>query len=191
MKKFKLTIPYETLMSASIKGIVQGMKEAFEHMSVERSRLELKVLRTEDAKEFPLLHIKKAGDAGFDIPTVLPYIDGTEIRDCLVIPPCGMAKVPTGVRFEIPAGYWISLHGRSSTGQMLVIVPDSIIDEGYRGEIFGVVINLTNEPIIVNHGDRLIQAIIHERISEHTDIIEVDELTPSERGETGFGSSGK
>lgn len=191
MKKFKLTIPQEKLMSAAISGIVAGMKSAFENMSIEATRANLKVLRTEDAKEFPLLKIKKAGDVGYDIPTVLPMIAGTDQRNVLVIPPHGMAKVPTGVRFEIPEGYWISLHGRSSTGQMLVIVPDSIIDEGYRGEIFGVVINLTDEPIIVNHGDRLIQAIMHERISERIDVIEVDELSPSERGETGFGSSGK
>mgnify|MGYP000858731701 CR=1 FL=1 len=71
-------------------------------------------------------------------------------------------------------------------------MPNGIIDQGYRGELFAQVINIGDHPQVVKHGDRLVQIIKfknHNRLEN--DIIEVDELAPSERGATGFGSTGK
>lgn len=149
------------------------------------SKLQLKIKRGKLAKEFPLLHIAKAGDVGLDIPVAL-----VPSADPIVINPGERYLVPTDIRIEIPEGYWASIEARSSTSKRSLIVPKGVIDEGYRGELFAQIINVGKEPAVIHHGDRLIQLIMHERIVKDFDIVEVDELSESERGESGFGSSG-
>ena len=178
--------------------------------------LQLKVKRGELAKEFELLHIAKAGDVGLDIPIALPYKEGHDevvknyVRECIdigdtpnkeyinelehgviVINPGERQLLPTDIKIEIPEGYWASIEARSSTSKQSLIVPKGVIDEGYRGELFAQIINVGKNPVTIHHGDRLIQLIMHERVVKDFDIIEVDELSESERGESGFGSSGQ
>ena len=178
--------------------------------------LQLKVKRGELAKEFPLLHIAKAGDVGLDIAVALPYKKGykekvnkyclrckdlNEVPDMdiiseiehgkIVIRPGERHLVPTDIRIEIPEGYWASIEARSSTSKRSIIVPKGVIDEGYRGELFAQLINIGNNNVVIHHGDRLIQLIMHERVVKDFEVIEVDELSDSERGESGFGSSGQ
>jgi dUTP pyrophosphatase len=178
--------------------------------------LQLKVKRGELAKEFDLLHIAKAGDVGLDIPVALPYrnnykedvknylLECKELdvepkeeiinrlkHGCVIVRPGQRYLVPTDIKIEIPEGYWASIEARSSTSKRSLIVPKGVIDEGYRGELFAQIINVGNETVYIYHGDRLIQLIMHERIIKDFDIIEVDELSESERGESGFGSSGQ
>ena len=98
------------------------------------------------------------------------------------------AVVPTGVFLEMGNSIWCSIEARSSSSTKLLITPDAIIDSGYRGELFGVVFNLGVEDYVITKGERVVQAIFHERITAK--VIEVDKLGASERGETGFGSSG-
>lgn len=179
-------------------------------------KLKLKVLRSELAKEFPLIGIKKDGDVGLDLPTVLPYVDRWEeayknyMEDCeemdevpdanlvneichgnITIQPHNRYLIPTGIRIEIPEGYWASIEARSSTSKMMAIVPKGVIDEGYRGELFAQVLNVGVAPLVIHHGDRLVQLILHERHIKDFVIEEADELSKSERGESGFGSTGK
>lgn len=99
------------------------------------------------------------------------------------------AVIPTGVFLDMPSNCWCSIEARSSASAKFLITPDAIIDAGYRGELFGVVFNLGYEPYEVQEGERVVQCIFHERVIAH--ITEVNELSASERGETGFGSSGK
>lgn len=183
--------------------------------------LQLKVKRGELAQEFELLHIAKDGDVGLDIPVVLGYYTSDEkihrkavrrfvwyhirrlrIPDqeavyaikhgtAFVIYPGERYLAPTDIKIEIPEGYWASIEARSSTSKRSLIVPKGVIDEGYRGELFAQIINVGKHPMVVYHGDRLIQLIMHERVVKDFDIIEVDELSESERGESGFGSSGQ
>lgn len=178
--------------------------------------LQLKVKRGELAKEFELLHIAKAGDVGLDIPITLPYKKNWEetvqnyIMECkefdatpdekliselkhgvVVIKPGERQLLPTDIKIEIPEGYWASIEARSSTSKQSLIVPKGVIDEGYRGELFAQILNVGKYPVTIYHGDRLIQLILHERVVKDFDIVEVDELSESERGETGFGSSGQ
>ncbi len=205
-----MSLPY-SLYQGNSRYLTTNNKE-----DKEVSKLELKVKRGELAKEFPLLHIAKAGDVGLDIAVAFPYVDGYEkkleeyINDCTdrdetpdenfineikhgvkVIKPGERYLAPTDLRIEIPNGYWASIEARSSTSKKSVIVPKGVIDEGYRGELFAQLINVGNNPVVVRHGDRLIQLIMHERVIKEFDVIEVDELSESERGETGFGSSGQ
>lgn len=177
--------------------------------------LKLKVLRGELAKEFPMIQIAKAGDVGLDLPVALPlregheqklkdYIDGCERNNVvpdegivniikhgrLAIYPGDRYLVPTDIRIELPEGYWASIEARSSTSKQSLIVPKGVIDEGYRGQLFAQIINVGKTVKYINHGDRLVQLILHERQIKDFDIIEVDELSESERGESGFGSTG-
>lgn len=147
--------------------------------------LQLKVKRGELAKEFDLLHIAKEGDVGLDVPVAF------EDRGSVVINPGERFLAPTDLRVEIPYTHWASIEARSSTSKRSLIVPKGVIDPGYRGELFAQIINVGNEPVTIHHGDRLIQLILHERHVKEFEIVEVDELSESERGESGFGSSGQ
>lgn len=181
-----------------------------------RKKLKLKVLRGELAKEFPPLKIAKAGDVAFDIPIAFPYRNGFEkkvaeyLEDCHdadeepdmdfinnlkhgthTINPGERYLAPTDIKIELPKGHWASIEARSSTSEQSLIVPKGVIDEGYRGELFAQLINVGKTPVTIHHGDRLIQLILHERVVEKFEVEDVDRLSESERGETGFGSSGK
>lgn len=147
--------------------------------------LQLKVKRGDLAKEFKLLHIAKEGDVGLDIPVVF------KDKGCIIINPGDRYLAPTDIRVEIPYTHWASIEARSSTSKRSLIVPKGVIDPGYRGELFAQIINVGKEPVTINHGDRLIQLILHERVIKDFEVIEVDELSESERGESGFGSSGQ
>lgn len=179
--------------------------------------LQLKVKRNEVAKEFPLLHIAKDGDVGLDIAVALPYKEcdykkdvDAYLEECydkdeqpstefiselehgvIVINPGERHLIPTGIRIECPKGYWASIEARSSTSKQSLIVPKGVIDEGYRGELFAQILNVGKNQVVIHHGDRLIQLILHERVIKDFEVVEVDELSESERGETGFGSSGQ
>lgn len=180
------------------------------------SKLQLKVKRGALAKEFPLLHIAKDGDVGLDIAVAFPYKEDYEeevqkyVAHCyeidetpdknfinelkhgvIMINPGDRHLVPTDIKLEIPAGYWASIEARSSTSKQSLIVPKGVIDEGYRGELFAQIINVGKHPVTIYHGDRLIQLILHERVIKDFEVVEVEELAASERGETGFGSSGQ
>ena len=175
---------------------------------------ELRVMRSEDAKQFPLIHIKKDGDVGYDLPAIFPYKDEYKeesarrmtyllasddniadveraMRQSITVLPHQKVTIPTGIHLEIPHGYWAAIEARSSTSQKLMIVPKGVIDEGYRGELFAVLINVGEEPVVIEHGDRMVQLIIKKRESSNIKIVEVDELSPSDRGEDGFGSTGR
>lgn len=147
--------------------------------------LQLKVKRGDLAKEFKLLHIAKEGDVGLDIPVVF------KDKRSVVINPGDRYLAPTDIRVEIPYTHWASIEARSSTSKRSLIVPKGVIDPGYRGELFAQIINVGKEPVTINHGDRLIQLILHERVVKDFEVIEVDELSESKRGESGFGSSGQ
>lgn len=150
----------------------------------------LKVKRTEEAKEFPLISIAKDGDVGMDLPAVLPSTDRFYIGS-ITINPGERGVIPTGISLEIPNGYWASIEARSSTSKKMLIVPKGVIDEGYRGELFAVLLNVGSAPVTIEHGDRYVQLILHKRHVADFIIEEVDELSKSERGDTGFGSSGQ
>lgn len=179
-------------------------------------RIELKVKRGDLAKRFEILHVAKHGDVGLDVAVALPFKEGYEKRleqyyeDCvlndeeldenliqrimheqIVVNPGERVLIPTDIRLEIPKGYWVAVEARSSTSKKSLIVPKGVIDEGYRGEIFAQIVNVGKEKVIINDGDRLIQLILQKNYTNRLDITEVEELSESERGETGFGSTGQ
>ena len=152
----------------------------------------LKVKRNESAKRFPMLSVKKDGDVGLDVCCTLDGITIPGLKNGTIsVSPGERYLLPTGIRLEIPEGYWASIEARSSTSKQSLIVPKGVIDEGYRGELFAQILNVGRHQVDIHDGDRLIQIILHKRNIKDFTIEEVDELSQSERGESGFGSTGR
>ncbi|KWZ77482.1 dUTP diphosphatase [Anaerococcus tetradius] len=101
-------------------------------------------------------------------------------------------KVHTGVRVEIPEGYFGGVYPRSSTGvkkQLMLSNTIGVIDSDYRGEIMVFFYNYGKETQVIKNGDRLAQLVIQPY--QRCDIELVDNLNDSARGEDGFGSTGQ
>ena len=101
--------------------------------------------------------------------------------------------LPTGIAIALPEGYAAFVHPRSGLavkhGVSLVNAPGTV-DAGYRGEIKVSLVNLDpREPVVLHRGDRIAQLVV-QRV-EHAVFHEVDRLPGSDRGEGGFGSSGR
>lgn len=146
---------------------------------------ELKVLRDDRAKEFPLITYKKDGDVGLDLPSIILDDDGKPTS--VTVMPGEEVTMSTGIRLELPYGYWAHIKPRSSSTKRRLIA-DGTIDTGYRGELFATVVNTGHVPQVFEHGDRIVQCVIHKAV--YAEIVEVDKLSESERGESGFGSTG-
>lgn len=105
--------------------------------------------------------------------------------------PGDIVKVHTGLAFEIPEGYVMLLFGRSghaSKGLQLANCV-GVIDSDYRGELLAMLRNETNKPFTIEQGERCAQAMIIPTFESTFE--EVDQLTSTQRGEGGFGSTGK
>ena len=121
---------------------------------------------------------------------------GMDLRACLEEPielfPLERSLIPTGIYIQLPEGYEAQIRPRSGLavkhGVSIVNAPGTI-DADYRGEIRVVLVNLSNEIFTVNDGERICQMVIskHERIEWS----EVEILDETERGEGGFGHTGK
>jgi len=135
---------------------------------------------------------------GNDLPVpkaATPGSSGVDLRACLDEPlrldPGQRALVPTGFALAIPAGYEAQVRPRSGLaidlGLTMLNTPGTI-DADYRGEVRVVAVNLGSEPVVIRPGDRIAQMVFQKVPA--VDLVEVDELPPSARGEAGFGSTG-
>ena len=123
-----------------------------------------------------------------------PASAGVDLRasEGCVIPSGGRALVPTGLRIALPEGYEAQVRPRSGLAlEHGVTLPNSpgTIDADYRGEIEVILMNLGSEPFVVEPGDRIAQMIVAPvtRVAWS----EAEELDATERGEGGFGSTGR
>lgn len=121
---------------------------------------------------------------------------GMDLRAALdepiVLHPLERRLIPTGLRIELPVGYEAQIRPRSGLALkqgITVLNTPGTIDADYRGEIGVILINLSNTDFTVNDGERICQMVIarHER----AEMIEVEELGDTERGDGGFGHTGK
>lgn len=110
----------------------------------------------------------------------------------LVLQPLERNLVPTGLFMELPAGFEAQIRPRSGLaikqGLTLLNTPGTI-DADYRGEIKIIMVNLSNEPQVIRHGDRIAQMVIAPFVQATLE--EAEELTATERGAGGFGHTGK
>lgn len=144
--------------------------------------LELPVVRLDP--DLPLPSYATEGDAGADL---------VAREDVLLAPGGGRGLVPTGVAVAIPPGYAGFVQPRSGLalrhGVTCLNTP-GLIDSGYRGELKVLLVNTDPaEPFQVRRGERIAQLVI-QRV-EHVAFVVCEELPPSSRGESGFGSTGR
>ncbi|MGI8216727.1 dUTP diphosphatase [Bacillus cereus] len=144
--------------------------------------LRTKIKRVRDVE---LPRYAKPGDSGFDLVAA---------EDTIIWP--GETKVvQTGLAFEIPPGYELQVRPRSGmTRNTKLRVVLGTVDSGYRGEV-GVLVDNNERPIslnmkahVIEKGTRIAQGVIVPVVTAH--FVEVDELSDSERGKGGFGSTG-
>lgn len=127
---------------------------------------------------------KTEGAAGADICALL--------ENSITIKPFERAMIPTGLFFEIPEGYEIQVRPRSGLAAkngVTVLNTPGTIDSDYRGEVKVVLINLGKEEFVVNNGDRIAQIIVAPVTIGN--FIKSETLSETERGDGGFGSTGK
>lgn len=122
------------------------------------------------------------GDAGFDL---------TYARDVpMLVAPLAAQDVPCDIGVEWPDGLWGFMVGRSSTFRNKgIMVNPGIIDAGYRGELFAVCRNITDRQVIIRPGERVAQLIPMPLLSRDI-VMTWGELSESDRGTNGFGSTG-
>jgi dUTP pyrophosphatase len=133
--------------------------------------------------DLPLPSYARTGDAGLDLLAA----------EDVTLGPGERHAVATGIAVAIPEGYAGFVHARSGRalreGLALANAP-GLIDSGYRGEIKVIVVNLDpTEKIVIKRAEKIAQLVIQS--VERANIEVVDELTGSERGEGGFGSTGR
>ena len=125
-----------------------------------------------------------SGSAGMDLKA--------NTTEPIVLGPLERQMIPTGLYIALPEGYEAQVRPRSGLAAKYgVTVANSpgTVDADYRGEIKVILINLSNEKFVVNPGDRIAQMVVarYERVEWN----EVTTLDETERGECGFGHTGK
>jgi dUTP diphosphatase len=125
-----------------------------------------------------------AGAAGLDIRA--------NLEEPIVLAPLQRTLVPTGLFLEIPEGYEVQVRPRSGLAAkygITVINAPGTIDSDYRGEVKVPIVNLSDESFTIAHGERIAQMIFakYERVTFQ----QVEELSDTQRGAAGFGSTGK
>lgn len=105
--------------------------------------------------------------------------------------PLQRALIPTGLFMELPVGYEAQIRPRSGLAYkhgITVLNSPGTIDADYRGEIKVLLVNISDEEMVVKDGDRIAQMVIARH--EQVEWIKVAVLNETERGAGGFGSSG-
>jgi dUTP pyrophosphatase len=129
-----------------------------------------------------------AGSSGFDLRA--------NLEEPMTIKAGKRGIVPTGLFFGIPENFEIQVRPRSGLAAkngVTVLNTPGTIDADYRGEIKVILINLGDEDFVINHGDRIAQAVVASVISKNIlNLVKEKEIsTDTSRGTGGFGSTGK
>ena len=141
-------------------------------------------LRIVNKSNNPLPRYESAQAAGMDIRC--------NISESITLQPLERRLIPTGLFIELPAGYEAQIRPRSGMALkrgLTVLNTPGTIDADYRGEVGVILINLSNEPQVIEPGERICQMVIARH--EQPEVVEVTELSATERGAGGFGHSGR
>jgi dUTP pyrophosphatase len=124
-----------------------------------------------------------------------PLSAGVDLRanidEAITLKPLERALVKTGLFMAIPAGYEAQVRPRSGLAYkkgITVLNSPGTIDADYRGEVGVILVNLSNEDFVVEDGERIAQLVVAK--CEQAEFIETEELSETERGAGGFGSTG-
>ena len=147
-------------------------------------KLKIKPLSPKIGREIPLPYYATQGAAALDLHACLD--------EPMTIPAGGQAMVPTGIAAAIPTGYVGIMAVRSSMGVKHGITLTNgigVIDSDYRGPLGVALHNFREEPYTIEPGDRIAQLMVVPVVRENIEVVE--ELPPTERGQGGFGSTGR
>lgn len=131
--------------------------------------------------EAKLPRYEHPGDSGADLVAVADY----------TLQPMQWFAVPTGISAEVPMGFELQIRPKSGLALkhgVTVLNTPGTVDAGYRGEIKVILINLGSEPFHISRGQKIAQLVVAPIAWAQFE--EVDELTESQRGSSGFGSTG-
>ncbi len=127
------------------------------------------------------------GDSGFDLRAF--------INEPITLKSLERRLIPTGLRFELPLNTELQVRPRSGMALkhgITVLNTPGTVDEGYRGEVGIITINLSNEDYTIMPGERIAQGVIMNVIGQKiSQLVKVNTLSETERGVDGFGSTGK
>ena len=123
-------------------------------------------------------------DSGFDLYSIEP----------VEIPPLGRALVPTGLSFDLPDGTELQIRSKSGLAinkGIMVLNSPGTIDCGYTGEIKVILFNCSDQPVLIERGMKIAQAVYsHCMNGKWVDLVEVESVQNKDRNENGFGSTG-
>tara|TARA_R110000868_G_scaffold20153_5_gene85601 strand:+ start:3411 stop:3926 length:516 start_codon:yes stop_codon:yes gene_type:complete len=153
-----------------------------EHIQV---RLEVQIMSKDPKTGQPLSprlpFRKRATDAGYDLYSA----------EDAVIPSGRSTMIRTGIKIASPPGFYYTIEGRSSLWMKGVFPNRGIIDATYCGEVIVSLVNVTDEEFHINIHDRIAQLILHRQYDANFNLVEKFSPIYDQRGENGFGSSGK
>ena len=115
-----------------------------------------------------------------------------DVKEAVTLNPLERALVPTGIYIELPHGFEAQIRPRSGLAAkhgVTVLNTPGTIDADYRGEIKVILVNLSSVPFTINNGERIAQMVVaaHQQVEWK----EAIELSETNRGVGGFGSTGK
>ena len=142
------------------------------------------IIQIINESKHPLPEYKTALSAGVDL--------NAKLTQEVVLQPLERKLIPTGLKIALPENYEAQVRPRSGFALkqgVTVLNTPGTIDADYRGEIGVILINLSNEPVVVKDGDRVAQLVIARY--EQAQWEEVEVLSETDRGTGGFGSTGK
>ena len=142
------------------------------------------VLKIINKSKNPLPRYESAQAAGMDIRC--------NIEAAITLQPMERKLIPTGLFIELPAGYEAQIRPRSGLALkrgLTVLNTPGTIDADYRGEVGVILVNLSGEAQTIEPGERICQMVIAKH--ESPKVVEVAELSETERGAGGFGHSGR
>ena len=129
----------------------------------------------------------KIGDSGFDLRAF--------ISEPITLKSLERKLIPTGLKFELSPNTELQVRPRSGMALkygISVLNTPGTVDEGYRGEVGVIVVNLSNEEYTIQPGERIAQGVIMNVVGQGiSELTKVNNLSISERGDSGFGSTGK
>lgn len=123
-------------------------------------------------------------DSGFDLHSI----------EEIVIPAFGRALIPTGLSFDIKDGYEIQIRSKSglaiNQGLMCLNSPGTV-DNGYTGEVKGILFNTNNYPVTITKGMKIAQAVLCPVVNgKWVNLLKQNQIKEKDRADKGFGSTG-
>jgi len=144
---------------------------------ISQIKLECKLIHDKARMPFRI----RPTDAGYDLSSI----------EDVVVHPNAIINVRTGVILVAPAGYYLSVEGRSSLWSKGILPFSGIIDGGYTGELMIAITNVSNDPYKISCGDRIAQVIVHKIEDCYIDLVEDISPEYNIRSTLGYGSSGR